>query len=73
MGYEGHLVLHGAQFPQEPRRYYQKRRCKHSSGDAEWHSRREPERRIQRTIAGYRPWGWENWCAFIHRLGAELR
>ncbi len=70
--YESHLVMHGVAFPQEARRYYQRRRNKHSSGDAEWHSRTPRLRAIQRHVASYRPWGWENWCEFIRQLGVVL-
>jgi hypothetical protein len=37
-------------FEKFPNRYYQRRRNKHSSGDAEWHSRPSRYRRLQHAI-----------------------
>ncbi len=42
-----HLAM---KFEKYPNRYYQRRRNKHSSGDAEWHSRTKKYRRLQHAI-----------------------
>ncbi len=69
---ESALVLHGVRFPREPRRYYQRKRAKHSSGSAEWHSRSERLRDLQRVIAAHNPGGLEGLLVLARRIAVVL-